>query len=159
VRRQERRIAAAFGAAALVFAVSISFDAGAASCRGYPQGVRTAVKKQVEVLRAIEQEAADRLKGLDTRPFDYLLGRALATAQVISDQDALAEKDLRRCREAIPPMRPVCAEAAQALVTLIEAHGIGAASSRSQQAYARAMPQCERWLDFAPLVTVFRTID
>ena len=29
----------------------------------------------------------------------------------------------------------------------------------AKQAYARAMPQCEQWMDFAPLATVFRTTD
>jgi hypothetical protein len=53
----------------------------------------------------------------------------------------------------------VCAEAAQALVSLIGAHETGAAVSHPKQVYARAMPQCEQWMDVAPLVTVFRTID
>ena len=144
----------------LAFAVFFSLSVEATSCRGYPQGVRAAIKKQVEALRALEHEAADRLKGLDTRPFDYLLSRARATAQVIADKDALAaEEGLSRCREAIPPVRRVCAEAAQALASLIEAHETGAAVSHPKQVYARAMPQCEQWMDFAPLVTVFRTID
>jgi len=56
-------------------------------------------------------------------------------------------------------VRHVCAEAAQALVNLIEAHETGAAVSHSKQVYARAMPQCEQWMDFAPLITVFRTTD
>ncbi|HKF08003.1 MAG TPA: hypothetical protein VKB89_04675 [Xanthobacteraceae bacterium] len=81
-------------------------------------------------------------------------------AQVIADKDALAaEEGLSRCREAVPSVRRVCAEAAQALVDLIEALETGAVVSHPKQVYARAMPQCEQWLDFAPLVTVFRTID
>jgi hypothetical protein len=80
IDRQQRRVAAAFAGAALAFAVLFPFDVEAASCRGYPQGIRAAIKKQVEVLRALEREAADRLKGLDTRPFDYLLDRARAAA-------------------------------------------------------------------------------
>ena len=67
---------------ALAFAVLSVPGVEAASCRGYRQDVRAAIKKQVEALRALERETADRLKGLDTRPFDYLLSRARATTQV-----------------------------------------------------------------------------
>jgi len=158
--RKEGRDSAIFGMTTLAFAVLFVPGVEAASCRGYPQGVRAAIKKQVEVLRALEPETTDRLKGLDTRPFDYLLTRARAMAQVIADKDALAaEEDLSRCREAVPSVRRVCAEAAQALVDLIEALETGAVVSHPKQVYARAMPQCEQWMDFAPLVTVFRTID
>ena len=84
----------------------------------------------------------------------------LAEALRLDGQDALAtEEGLSRCREVIPPVRHVCAEAAQALVNLIEAHETGAAVSHSKRVYARAMPQCEQWMDFAPLITVFRTTD
>src|SRR5260370_20829929 len=104
LRCQGRRGAAIFGMTTLAFAVFFSLSVEATSCRGYPQGVRAAIKKQVEALRALERETADRLKGLDTRPFDYLLSRARATAQVIAAKDALAaEEGLSRCREATPP--------------------------------------------------------
>jgi hypothetical protein len=149
-----------FGMITLAFAVLFVPGVEAASCRGYPQGVRAAIKKQVEALRALEREATDRLKGLDTRPFDYLVGRARATAAVIADKDGLAAEDgLSRCRETIPPVRRVCADAAQALIRIIEEHATGVATTESKQVYARAMPQCERWMDFAPLVTVFRTAE
>ena len=88
IDRQQRRIAAAFAGAMVAFAVLPPFDAEAASCRGHPQSVRAAIKKQVEALRALEREATDRLKGLDTRPFDYLLDRARAAAGVIADKGA-----------------------------------------------------------------------
>src|SRR5262249_37910629 len=88
--RRERRTAARFSAAALVLAVSLPSGVEAASCRGYPQAVRVAIKKHVEALRALEQETADRRKGFDTRPFSYLLARARATAASISNKDALA---------------------------------------------------------------------
>jgi hypothetical protein len=154
-------IGATFGAgiAALAFAVLFSCEVGAASCWGSPAAIRTAMKKHVEALRALERETADRLKGLDTRPFDYLLSRARATAAVIADKDALAaEEALTRCRESVPPRR-VCAEAALALIGLIQAQQTGAASSQSKQLYAQAMPQCERWMGLAPLTTLFRVVD
>jgi hypothetical protein len=56
-------------------------------------------------------------------------------------------------------VRRVCAEAAQALVSLIEEQAAGGATAASKQLYAQAMPQCERWIGFAPFTTVFRTID
>jgi len=173
--RPRRRIAPAFAGVALTFAVLLPFDVAAASCRGYQHAVRAAIKKQVRVLRALEHEATDRLKGLDTRPFDYLLGQARAAAGVIGDKDALAaEEGLSRCPQSIPPVRRVCTEAAHALVGLIEQHAgdspttqakqaeakqAEAKQTEAKQAYARAMPQCERWMDFAPLATVFRTSD
>jgi hypothetical protein len=158
-RRQAWRITVTFGAVLAVVA-SFAFDVEAASCGSYPQDIRAAIKKHVETLRALEREAADRLKGLDTRTFDYLLGQARAVAGVIADKDALAaEEELSRCSESIPPVRRVCAEAAQALVSLIEARAAGATDKAPKQVYAQAMPQCERWMDFLPLTTVFRTLD
>jgi hypothetical protein len=158
--RQDRRIAASFAGAVLALAVSFPSDGEAASCRGYPREVRAAIKKHVGALRALEQETADRVKGFDTRPFSYLLGRARATAAVVADKDALAaEETLSRCPQTIPPVRRVCAEAAQALIDLIEEQETGTASAQSKQLYAQAMPQCERWMDFAPLATVFRAVD
>ena len=148
------------GMTMLTLVVSMPADVGAVSCRGYPQAIRIAIKKQVEALRALEQETADRLKGFDTRPFGYLLDRARATAAVIADKDALvAEEALSRCPQTIAPVRRVCAQAAQALISLIEEQETGTGTAQSKQLYAQAMPQCERWMDFAPLVTVFRTID
>jgi hypothetical protein len=79
---------------------------------------------------------------------------------VIADKDALAaEEELSRCSESIPPVRRVCAEAAQALASLIEARAAGTADKAPKQLYAQAMPQCERWMDFPPLNTVFRIPD
>ena len=132
-------------------------DADAASCRGYPQDIRAAIKKHVEALRALEHEAADRLKGLDTRTFEYLLVQARGTAAAIADKDALAkEEGLERCRDGAPPLRRTCAEAARALVNVIEEQAAGAASKASKQSYAEAMPRCERLMNVAPLTTVFR---
>ena len=144
----------------LAIVASFPFDVEAASCGSDRKDVRAAIKKHVETLRALEREAADRLKGLDTRTFDYLLGQTRAVVRVIADKDALAaEEELSRCRESIPPVRRVCAEAAQALVSLIEARAAGATDKAPKQVYAQAMPQCERWMDFLPLNTVFRTPD
>jgi hypothetical protein len=148
------------GTAVLAAVTSLAVDVEAASCRSYPQDIRAAIKKHVETLRALERETTDRLKGFDTRTFDYLLGQARAAAGVIADKDALAaEQELSRCRESIPPVRRMCAEAARALVSLIEEQAAGAGNKASKQLYAEAMPRCERWMDFLPLTTVFRTPD
>jgi hypothetical protein len=146
--------------AALAVFASFPFDVEAASCGSYPKDIRAAIKKHVETLRALERETTDRLKGLDTRTFDYLAAQARAASGVIADKDVLAaEEELSRCRESIPPVRRVCAQAAQALVSLIDEQAAGAATTASKQLYARAMPRCERWMGFAPFITVFRTID
>jgi hypothetical protein len=136
--------------------VLLSLDAASASCRGYGREIQSAIKTHVETLRAVEREAADRLSGLDTRPFDYLVGQARVAAAMIADKNGLAEEeDLRRCRNYIPPVRRVCAGAAQALVGLIEERATFA-ESKARQAYAEAMPRCERWMSLEPLKTVFR---
>jgi hypothetical protein len=146
--------------AALILIACLPIDVEAASCRGYPQDVRVAIKKHVEALRALEREAADRLKGLDTRTFEYLLVQARGTAAAITDKDAMAkEEGLERCRDGAPPVRRTCAEAAQALVSVIEEQVAGAASKASKQSYAEAMPRCERWMNVMPLSTVFRASD
>jgi len=159
-RRQRRRIAAIFGAGVAALLALFPFEGEAASCGSYPKDIRAAIRKQVETLRALERETTDRLKGLDTRTFDYLAAQARAATGAIADKDALAaEEELSRCPQTIPPVRRVCAEAAQALVSLIEEQAAGAATTASKQLYAQAMPRCERWMGSAPFITVFRTID
>jgi hypothetical protein len=148
------------GLAVLVLIACLPSGAEAASCRGYPQDVRAAIKKHVEALRALEHEAADRLKGLDTRTFEYLLVQARGTAAAIADKDALAkEEGLDRCRDGALPVRRTCAEAARALVSVIEKQVAGVASKASKQSYAEAMPRCERLMNVVPLTTVFRATD
>ena len=144
----------------LAVLVSPCFAAAAPSCRGYPQEIRASIKKHVEALRAVEHEAADRLKGLDTRPFEYLADRARVASDVIADKNALAvEERLGQCPNPIAPVRRLCAAAAQALVELLEQQGAGPGVKASKQVYAEAMPQCERWMELAPLNTVFRSTD
>lgn len=132
-------------------------DVAAASCKGYGREVQSAIKAHVETLRAVEQEAADRLAGLDTRPFDFLVGRVRAAAALIADEKSLAlEEELHRCRNYVPPVRRVCAGAARALVSLIEERAADLQTGASRQAYAETMPRCERWMSLEPLKTVFR---
>jgi hypothetical protein len=151
-----------FAAILAVLAVMPAIPAAAedAACRGYPESVRSAVKRGVEALRMVEREAADRIVGLDTRPFEYLVGQARAAADSIADAKALAaEEDLGRCRNRVRPLRTVCRGAALALAKAIEEQAAGAASKASKQAYAEAMQTCEQWMGLTPLKTAYRTID
>jgi hypothetical protein len=148
------------GIAVLAAAMALPQAGEAASCRGYGQEIQAAIKRHVEALRLIEREAADRIVGLDTRPYELIVADARKVAEVIIDKKALAEEEeLNRCRNYIAPVRRTCAAAAQALVSLIEEQAAGAATKVTKEAYAQAMPQCERWMSLPPLKTAFRIID
>ena len=92
----------------MVLAVPMPADVEAASCRGYPQAIRAAIKKHVGALRALEQETADRFKGFDTRPFSYLLGRARATAAVVADKMRWQRKRRSAAARRLYPPCGVC---------------------------------------------------
>ena len=55
-------------------------DASAEDCPNYLQAARADISKHVAAMQGLEHEASDRLKGLDSRPFDVLLGQARKTA-------------------------------------------------------------------------------
>jgi hypothetical protein len=146
--------------AALALLLSVAAASAAAPCRNYPQLAARAIKVRVEALRLIEREAADRLIGLDTRPFPYLVGQARAGADAIGEARALADEDgLDRCPEPVPHVRRVCATAARALAGALEEQGAGTASPISKQIYAQAMAICEGFMGLAPLPTAWRTSD
>jgi hypothetical protein len=128
------------------------------SCRGYPPAALLAqIKARVEALRRIEREAADRLVGLDTRPYDWLLDQARAAEATIAEPVALAAEDaLSRCRNFSLPVRRDCAVAATALVRVIDELNSGEASKEAKQALAQTMPNCERIFRFMPLDTRLR---
>jgi hypothetical protein len=146
-----------------VFAVLLSAPAEAQSlsCRSYPTAVIVfQIKSRVEALRRIEREADDRSIGLDTRPYEWLLGQARTGPTAIADPAALAaEAALSRCRNHIRPLRRVCAGAAAMLVRLIEELAVGGVTLESKQAYMEVMPQCETWLGLMPLNTTLRMTD
>jgi hypothetical protein len=128
------------------------------SCRYPSAGVVAQLKIQVEVLRRIEREAADRLVGLDTRPYDWLLEQARAAEAAIAVPAALAaEADLRRCRNFIRPLRADCATAAAALVRVLAELVAGDAGKEARTALAEAVPHCERWIGLMPLNTRLRS--
>ena len=145
--------------AVLVLSLTVCGGADAAApCRGYPAVASRALKPRVEALRLIEREAADRLRGLDTRTFDYLAGQARAAAVAIDDPKALQdEDDLGRCPEPVAHVRRVCGMAALALGAALAERAAGAASAVSTQAYGEAMAICESFMGLAPLNSAFRT--
>jgi hypothetical protein len=135
-----------------------TYPAEAASCRHRPP-LRTGLKERVEALRAVEREAADRLKGFDTRTFDYLAAQARVSATAIGEPRALRiEAALARCRRPAAPVRRSCAEAANALAGLMDAQAARAATA-ARQAYLQTMPKCEALLGLKPLATTLRAND
>ena len=96
-------------------------DASAADCRWFGRDAQRAIKHHVAALQRIEHEASDRLKGLDSRPFAFLLGEARKVTAIIADPVALEdEKLLERCRNWTQPIRTICAGSAQLLVDVLE---------------------------------------
>lgn len=148
------------GALALAVLLTTAGRAEAASCREYLPAAARAVKPRVEAVRMVEREAADRIKGLDTRPYPYLASQARAVADAIGEAHALAEEDeLEKCPVAIAHVRRVCATAARALAFAIEEQATGGASAISRQTYAQAMGICEGLSGVSPLRTVLRASD
>lgn len=122
--------------------------------------MRALIGKDVETLRRLEHEASDRIKGLDSRPFDFLLAEAKKTAAVISDPAGLkAEADLDRCRNWIRPIRKPCAEAAQAFVAILEKHVANEKAEYDKALYAAPMAVCEKMMGLKELKSLIRGSD
>ena len=148
----------------LVVAVSCCFfmiqDANAASCRWFARDAQAAIGPHVAALQRIEHEASDRLKGLDSRPFDFLLGEARKRTAIIADPAALKdEEDLERCRNATRPIRKICAGAAQALVDILDKHVASAKPEYDKPPYAATMAACEQAMGSKPLKSLIRGND
>jgi hypothetical protein len=155
------RAAAGILGAAVALLLSVSAAAAAAApCRNYPAAAAHAIKPRVEAARLVEREAADRLTGLDTRPWSYLVGQARATADAIGEARALQNEDgLERCPDPVPHVRRVCATAALALATALEEQAAGVTFGIAKQSYAQAMAICESFMGLAPLHTFLRASD
>jgi hypothetical protein len=159
-QRRTRRVARICIVSYAILCSSLAGAAAAAPCRNYPAAAARAIKSRVEAVRLIEREAADRLTGLDTRPFPFLSGQARAAASAIGEARALQDEDgLDRCPDAVPHIRRVCATAALALAGALEEQAAGAATGISKQIYAQAMAICESFMSLAPLHTALRTSD
>ena len=143
----------------LVFALVAPGAAEAASCRHRPP-LHAGIRQRVESLRALEREGADRVKGLDTRTFEYLAVQAHGAAAAIADARLLRlESALARCRVPPRPLRRLCTEAGTALAGLIDQQAARGTAAGAKQAYRAAMPKCEAFLALAPLATIFRSGD
>jgi hypothetical protein len=158
-----RRAVLVFVVALLTALPTLSAPAAAQaySCRGYPPpAVLSQIKSRVEALRRFEREAADRLLGLDTRPYDWLLEQVRAGEVAIAVPALLAAEDaLGKCRNFIQPLRRDCAVGAAALMRVVEELVAGEATSEAKMAYARTMSHCEQLLGLAPLRTALRTFE
>jgi hypothetical protein len=155
-----RRTAAKFLITTLGILFSVSAAAAAAPCRNYPASAAHVIKPRIEAIRLLEREAADRLIGLDTRPWSYLVGQARTTAVAIGEARALQDEDgLERCPDPVPHVRRVCAIAALALAAALEEQAAGATVGISKQSYAQAMAICEGFMGLAPLHTFLRASD
>jgi hypothetical protein len=131
------------------------------SCRGYPEAVRPTIKPRVEALRLLEREAADRLRGLDTRTFPYLAGEARKAADLVADAKAVADEaaGIEKCRNSVPAVRAICRGAGLALATAIDEQEKEAASKDAKTAYGEAITRCEQLMGLQPLSTAWRTLD
>jgi len=131
-------------------------DASAVSCRNFVREAQ-AFAKEVSQLRQFEREAADRLKGLDSRPFRFMRDEAVKVTAVIADADKLKdEESLARCANATKPIRKICAGSAQLLVAILDKHVASAAPDYDKPQYASAMAECETLLGLKPLTTRIR---
>lgn len=136
------------------------FDASAADCRWHGRNTRNAIATHVAALQRIEHEASDRIKGLDSRPFDFLLGEARKTMAIIAAPAALEdEKTLERCRNATRPIRKLCADAGQMLVDILDRHVASEKPEYDKPRYALLMAECAKAMDLKPLKSVIRATE
>lgn len=135
-------------------------DASAASCRWFGRDAQAAIGVHVAALQRIEHEASDRLKGLDSRPFDFLVGEARRVTAIIADPEKLKdEEDLKRCRNRTWPVRKICADAAQMLVDILDKHVAREKPDYDKPGYAAAMAACENQMRRGALKSVIRGTD
>jgi hypothetical protein len=137
--------------------VSFTYEANALSCRSFAREVKAGIGSHVAALQRYEHEAADRLKGLDSRPFDFLLGEARKTTAVIADAAALKDEEaLARCRNPTKAIRKLCADAAQRLVEILDRHAATAKPDYDRAQYAALMGECEKLIELKPLKSAIR---
>jgi hypothetical protein len=144
-------------ALAIVCVNFFASNASAADCKWFGRDAQKAIKVHVAALQRLEFEASDRLKGLDSRPFDVLLGEARKTTAIVADARAIeAEKDLERCRNLTSPIRTICAAAAEKLVEILDKHVKSQKPDYDRAAFAQAAAACEKFMDLKPLKSGLR---
>jgi hypothetical protein len=135
----------------------LSQDANAQDCRGFLKAARKEIGSYVAALQRYEHEASDRLKGLDTRPFDLILADARKTVAIIDDPASLKrEEGLDRCRNWTRPVRKICAEAARALVDVLVKYVADPKPDYDKARFADTMAECEKLMDLKPLPSAIR---
>src|SRR6266700_46928 len=100
----------------IIWACFLIANASAQECRNYLLAARADIGKHVATMQRLEHEASDRLKGLDSRPFDFLLGEARKTAAIIADPALQGAGGSTDRRDSAHPVRRICLDAAQAWV-------------------------------------------
>jgi hypothetical protein len=134
-------------------------DASAQDCRNYLRAARADIGKHVAAMQRIEHEASDRLKGLDSRPFDFLLGEARKTAAIIADPALQGAGGSKGCRDPAHPVRRICRDAAQAWVDVLEKYVVSPKPTYDKQRLAATVEDCEKLMDLKPLKSVIRATD
>jgi hypothetical protein len=134
-------------------------DASAQNCRNYLQSARADIGKYVATMQRYEHEASDRLKGLDSRPFDFLASEARKTAAIIADPALQGAGGSKDCRDPTQPVRRICTDAAQAWVGVLEKYVAGPKPDYDKQRFAATVEDCEKLMDLKPLKSVIRGTD
>jgi hypothetical protein len=136
-------------------------EASAQNCPNYLQAARADIGKHVATMQRYEREANDRVKGLDTRPFAFLLAEARKTAAIIADP-ALQPKGgpdkggPADCRDPTHPVRKICADAAQAWVDLLQKYASTPKPDYDRPRFAASVEDCEKLMDLKPLKSAIR---
>jgi hypothetical protein len=135
-------------------------EARAASCQDRARDAKLATGKPVVALLRLEHEASDRIKGLDSRPFEFLRDEAKKIAAVIAEPAALKrDEEATECRNAIPPVRKVCAGAAALFITIVEKHVAAVKPEYDKPQYVAAIAECEKLSGLKPLKSAIRGND
>jgi hypothetical protein len=142
----------------IVWACFLIHDASAQDCPNYLRAARADIGRHVAAMRRTEHEASDRLKGLDSRPFDFLLGEARKTAAIIADP-GLQGVGSKACRDPAHPVRRICRDAAQAWVDVLAKYTANPKPDYDKPRFAAMVEDCEKLMDLKPLKSVIRATD
>jgi hypothetical protein len=134
-------------------------DASAQDCRSYLRAARADIGRHVAAMQRLEHEASDRQKGLDSRPFDFLLSEARKTAAIIADPALQGAAGAKECRDPAHPVRRICRDAAQAWVEVLEKYAASPKPDYDKQRFAATVEDCEKLMDLKPLKSVIRATD
>jgi hypothetical protein len=133
--------------------------ASAQDCPNYLQAARADIGKHVATMQRLEHEASDRLKGLDSRPFDFLVGEARKTAAIIADPALQGAGGSKECRDPTQPVRRICADAAQAWVEVLAKYVASLKPDVDKPRFAATVEDCEKLMNLKPLKSVIRGTD